>query len=298
MVWSDVIDRRTDARIDPGTLYKLTDRSAAARYISTAPGAAAGRVDDEQLAAWIEEDYGTSLDAGTISDLHDLDRLASAAVHALDEHHATHPIRDVAVWTLDDGTGEALVTADHPAGLRLASFTIRLQSFEGHTNREALAELLAIAEALTGRLDALVASTARLWTHVTPATAGPRTTCQCPPGAQAIVGDVLVAGHTLECASAEPRRYVWQESGDLGSGTLADYAQAWVMAHDDSLPGDSLGGELRTWDVSYQVMAGSLAPQPDDDGCWRIRLSVPGEEATIRVRSAAEPAPPAYPLPA
>jgi hypothetical protein len=167
MLASDVIDRRTDARIDPDTLYKLADRSAAYRYISTVPGATAGAVDDEQLAAWIEKKHGTSLDEGTISGLHDVARLARVAVEVLDEHSATHLIRDIAVWTLDGGSGEALVTVDHPAGGRLASFTVRPQSLSGRTYREALAELLAIARALTGRLDALVASTAHLWTQAT-----------------------------------------------------------------------------------------------------------------------------------
>jgi len=167
MLASDVIDRRTDARIDPDTLYELADRSAAYRYISTAPGATAGAVDTEQLAAWIEEAHSASLDEGTIASLHDVARLARVAVQVLDEHRATHPIRDIAVWTLDDGTGEALITVDHPAGGRLASFTVRPQSLSGRTYREALAELLAVARALTGRLDALVASTAHLWTQPT-----------------------------------------------------------------------------------------------------------------------------------
>jgi hypothetical protein len=97
MLASDVIDRRTDARIDPDTLYKLADQSAAYRYVSTAPGATDGAVDDQQLAAWIE----------------------------------------------------------------------------GRTYREALSELLAIAQALIGRLDTLVASAAHLWAP--PATGdGPR----------------------------------------------------------------------------------------------------------------------------
>jgi hypothetical protein len=167
MLASDVLDRRTDTRINPQTLYKLADQSAAYRYISTAPGATAGAVDDEQLAAWIEEKHGTSLDEGTISSLHDVARLARVAVEVLDEHGATHLIRDIAVWTLDGGTGEALVTVDHPAGGRLASFTTRPQSLSGRTYREALAELLAIARALTGRLDALVATIAHLWTQDT-----------------------------------------------------------------------------------------------------------------------------------
>jgi hypothetical protein len=167
MLASDVIGRRTDARIDPDTLYKLADQSAAYRYISTAHGAPAGAVDDEQLAAWIEEAHGASLDEGTITALHDVARLARVAVQVLDEHSATHPIRDIAVWTLDDGSGEALITVDHPAGGRLASFTVRPQSLSGRTYREALTEVLAIARALTGRLDALVASTAHLWTQAT-----------------------------------------------------------------------------------------------------------------------------------
>ena len=158
----EVIERRTDVRIIPGSLYKLADSSAAARYVSTAPGAADGRVDDSQLAAWIQEEHGASLDASTITGLHDLKRLASLAVHVLDEHRATHPVRDIAVWTLDGGTGEALITVDHPSGIRQASFTIRPAAFEGHTHKEALAQLLAIARALTGRLDGLVASAAHL----------------------------------------------------------------------------------------------------------------------------------------
>lgn len=81
----------------------------------------------------------------------------------LDEHGATHPIRDIGVWTLDGDSGEALVTVDHPAGGRLASFTVRPQSVSGQTYREALNVLLAIARALTDRLDALVASTGHLW---------------------------------------------------------------------------------------------------------------------------------------
>lgn len=167
MLASDVIDRRTDARIDPQTLYKLADQSAAYRYKSTAPRAAAGAVDTEQLAAWIEEAHGTSLDQGTIAGLHDVARLAYVAVQVLDEHGATHLIRDIGVWPLDGGSGEALVAVDHPAGGRLASFTVRPQSLSGRTYREALAELLAIARALTGRLDALVASTGHLWTQAT-----------------------------------------------------------------------------------------------------------------------------------
>lgn len=176
MLASDVIGQRTDARIDPDTLYKLADRSAAARYISTAPGATADAVDDQQLAAWIEEKHSTSLNEGTITGLHDVRRLAHVAVQVLDEHRATHPIRDIAVWTLDDDTGEALITVDHPVGIRQASFTLRPQSLRGHSYREALTELLAIARALTARLDALVASTAHLWTHATadaPPQAGP-----------------------------------------------------------------------------------------------------------------------------
>jgi hypothetical protein len=169
MLASDVIDRRTDARIDPATLYKLADRSAAYRYVSTAPGATDGAVEDEQLAGWIEEAHGTSLDEGIIGGLHDVRRLADVAVQVLDEHSATHPIRDIAVWTLDGGTGEALVTVDHPAGIRQASFTLRPQSLNGRTYRQGLTELLAIARELTGRLDALVASTAHLWAQATSA---------------------------------------------------------------------------------------------------------------------------------
>ena len=115
MLASDVIGRRTDARIDPQTLYKLADQSAAYRYKSTAPGATAGAVNTEQLAAWIEEAHGTSLDQGTIASLNDVARLAYVAVQVLDEHRVTHPIRDIGVWTLDNSTGEALITVDHPA---------------------------------------------------------------------------------------------------------------------------------------------------------------------------------------
>jgi hypothetical protein len=94
MLASDVLDRRTDARIDPATLYKLADQSAAYRYVSAAT---VDTVDDQQLAAWIE----------------------------------------------------------------------------GRTYREAVSELLTIAQALIGRLDTLVASAAHLWAP--PATGdGPR----------------------------------------------------------------------------------------------------------------------------
>jgi hypothetical protein len=112
-------------------------------------------------------------------------------------------------------------------------------------------------------------------------------TCGCPPGTQATAGGVLMTGHTQECASAEPRLYVWLESGTLTTGTLAGYGRAWALAHGDSPPGAGLGDELRTWDASYpvQIQVEGRDDNRGQDGCWPVRVSVPGEQVTVRARS-------------
>jgi len=96
---------------------------------------------------------------------------------------------------------------------------------------------------------------------------------------------VLLTGHQAGCGQAEPRQYVWlwQEAGQLVIGTLAQYAEAFATEHDDSLPSQGLSEELRTWDATYEVTAEPLADKPDHDGCWPVRLSVPGEQVTTRV---------------
>ena len=114
---------------------------------------------------------------------------------------------------------------------------------------------------------------------------GTRARCGCPAPARTTVGGVLLTGHQAGCGQAEPRQYVWlwQEAGQLVIGTLAQYAEAFATEHDDSLPSQGLSEELRTWDATYEVTAEPLADKPDHDGCWPVRLSVPGEQVTARV---------------
>jgi hypothetical protein len=259
MLASDAIDRRTDARIAPQTLYKLADQSAAYRYITTAPGATAGAVDDQQLAAWIEDEHSASLGEGTITSLHDLARLARAAVEVLDEHSATHPIRDIAVWVLD-GTREALITVDHPAAGRLASLTVRPQFLSGRTYREALTELLAIARAQTDRLDALVASTAHLWTQAS--------------------GDGPGQGDPADRTADAKRILVNRTLAAVPPG-LRDRAEEWLtdllyLAEDD-LTRDGREGVIR------EALA-EAGPEPGAERDYEVA----GEPRTVRARSAEE----------
>ncbi len=148
------IEARTDARIDPDTLYKLIDGSYAARYVSTEPGAA-GTISDAQLAAALEEDSQASLDDGRIAGLEDAARLARCAVQALDRRGAAHVIRDIAVWPLASGDG--LITVDRPGRHRACGPLAARAAFQGLTMRQALALLLATGRAQAGYLDAALA---------------------------------------------------------------------------------------------------------------------------------------------
>ena len=273
MLASDVLDRRTDARIDPQTLYKLADQSAAYRYVSTAPGATAGAVDDEQLAAWIEEAHGTSLDQGTIARLNDVARLAYVAVQVLDEHGATHPIRDIAVWTLDGDSGEALITVDHPAGGWLASFTVRPQSVSGHTYREALNVLLAIGRALTDRLDALVASTGHLWRQPADAAPGHGDPADRTADAKRILFDRILAA-------------IPPGQRDRAEDWLTDL----LYLAEDSLSRDGQEEVIRE-----TLGEASPDPSPTRDYevvgvTWTVRARSPQEAVALALRDAAEEA--------
>jgi hypothetical protein len=182
------------------------------------------------------------------------------AVQVLDEHGATHPIRDIGVWTLDGGSGEALVTVDHPAGGRLASFTVRPQSLSGRTYREALAELLAIARALTDRLDALVASTAHLWTQ--PVGDGPR---QGDPADR----------------TADAKRILFDRILAAIPPGLRDRAEDWLtdllyLAEDD------LTREGRE-EVIREALGGAR-PEPGAERDYEVA----GEPRAVRARSAEE----------
>jgi len=230
MVSCDVADRRGDVRIGPDTLYKLCDRSCAAQYARAAhsPG---GGVADEQLAAWLEDAYETSLDAGRLTDLHDLARLARCAVQVLDQRDANHLIRDVGVWVLHGGTGEALITVDRP-GLRACTFTIRPQAFRDRTYREALTGLLATARTQIALLDALAANAARR---------------QDPALAEALAeADAVLAG----------------ESDAAGHEALRGLAEA-VRCHLGGLAAGGLlltAGQLREWaGLGRDLTAGEMA---------------------------------------
>jgi hypothetical protein len=157
MITSDAIEVRTDARIDPDSLFKLADRSCAVRYVTAQPGTLSSAIPDEQLAGRLAGEYGPGY---TVSTMEDLEDLTGRAVSLLDEHDETHLIRDIAVWPLRDGTGEALITIDRPAGPRLCTLTVPGKVFAGRTAKEALAALLDIARTEIGRMDALVASAA------------------------------------------------------------------------------------------------------------------------------------------
>jgi hypothetical protein len=154
LVAGEVIEARTDARIDPDTLYKLIDGSYAARYVSTAPGEA-GTISDAQLAAAMEEDSQASLDDSRIAGMEDLARLARRAAQALGRRGAAHVIRDIAVWPL--ACGDGLITVDRPGRHRACSPPAARAAFQGLTLRQALALLLATGRAQAGYLDAALA---------------------------------------------------------------------------------------------------------------------------------------------
>jgi len=126
------------------------------------------------------------------------------------------------------------------------------------------------------------------------ASAEPARACSCPVGSHAITSGVTVAGHKAGCPDGrEPRLYVWHEGIELSTGTLADYGQAFEIAHDDSLPTGDISEEIRTWDADFPVQAWCLDDKPDRDGCWPVRLSVPGEQVTVHIWSCSQPFPPA-----
>jgi len=114
---------------------------------------------------------------------------------------------------------------------------------------------------------------------------GSQPPCGCPASAQATVDGVLLTGHQAGCGRAQPRQYIWRlaETGQLVAGNLAWYGRDFATEHDDSLPSRGLGEELRTWDAAYELTVEPLASKPDEEGCWPVRLSVPGEAVTTRV---------------
>jgi len=132
------------------------------------------------------------------------------------------------------------------------------------------------------------------------AAAPPAGTCACPPGAHAVTDGVTVMGHRPGCALARPpQEYFWECSwgdgdGEVCTGTLASYAEAFELAHDESLPAPELSPVIRAWDAGYPaltVQAACLDHSPGQDGCWLVRLSVPGEEVTVRVWALSQPFP-------
>lgn len=99
---------------------------------------------------------------------------------------------------------------------------------------------------------------------------------------------------------AAPRTYTWTEDGRAAAGTLADYARSYARL---AVPGAGLSAEVRTPHAAYPVRAEVLAAVPGADGSWPVRLSVPGEQVTVRARAAvtlpcAEARPAAFALPA
>lgn len=83
---------------------------------------------------------------------------------------------------------------------------------------------------------------------------------------------------------AAPRTYTWTEDGRAAAGTLADYARSYARP---AFPGTGLSAEVRTPHGAYPVRAEVLAAVPGADGSWPVRLSVPGEQVTVRARAAA-----------
>ena len=254
MIASDVIEVRTDARIDPDTLYKLADRSCAVRYVTTQPGALSSAIPDKQLAGLLAGEYDPGY---TVTTMEDVDDLTGRAVGLLDERDETHLIRDVKVWPLRDGTGEALITIDRPAGPRLSTLTVQAEVFAGHTAKEALTALLAIARTEIGRMDALVASAA-------PATAVTRTPQE---GVMATPDELLAAvrkaqfevGQALDASYGDlPRREAMENPVVRWAGRLL----AAAGALDEHL----MGGGQRPADWQR------AEPGPDQAARYLLRL--------------------------
>lgn len=103
-----------------------------------------------------------------------------------------------------------------------------------------------------------------------------------------------------ESGPATPRTYAWTDDDRRVTGTLEDYARSYELAADESLPGRELSTEVRASDAAYQVRIEALSAVPDDDGCWPVRLSVPGEQVTVSVWALTCPCPLAagVPIPA
>jgi hypothetical protein len=124
----------------------------------------------------------------------------------------------------------------------------------------------------------------------------PAGTCPCPPGAQTTATRVTVTGHQDGCANALPRTYTWLDGDQTCTGTLADYAESFAISHDESLPAaGELAESIRdtAQDTIYTVQAVCLDGTPDQDGCWLVGLSVPGEQVTVPVWALSQPFPPA-----
>ncbi len=111
--------------------------------------------------------------------------------------------------------------------------------------------------------------------------APPARRCGCPHDATVTVGAVQVSGHAAQCAGSRPRQYVWQAEGHLEVGNLATYAASYSAAHSGIGPDGDIGTELRTWGAgTYHVTVKPLDDRPGEDGCYRVLLSVPGEQVT------------------
>lgn len=147
----EAIEARTDARLDPDTLYKLIDGPYGSRYVSTSPGQAP-TISDAQLAAALEQDGQPGLDEGRITGMEDVARLTRRAVQALDRLGASHVIRDIAVWPL--ACGGALITVDRPGRHRACSPLTAREAFQGFTLRQALDRLLITGRTQASYLDA------------------------------------------------------------------------------------------------------------------------------------------------
>lgn len=105
-----------------------------------------------------------------------------------------------------------------------------------------------------------------------------------------------MTGHQEGCEHALPRTYTWLDGGQTCTGTLADYAGSFAAGHDESLPAGELAQSIRDTaegGAVYTVRAVCLDDTPDQDGCWPVRLSVPGEQVTTTVWALSQPFPPA-----
>jgi hypothetical protein len=114
---------------------------------------------------------------------------------------------------------------------------------------------------------------------------GTQARCGCPATAQTTVGGVLLTGHQAGCGQAEPRQYVWlwQEAGQLATGTLPPVRRGLRHRARRLAPITGPQRGAPPWGATYEVAVEPLADKPDQDGCWPVRLSVPGEQVTTRV---------------